>query len=56
MKSALSVYDFLKVIPYQRISAEGATKLSRTVDVLARLEGLPAHAEAALARKRRANR
>jgi len=56
MKSALSVYDFLKVIPYQRISAKGATKLSRTVDVLARLEGLPAHAEAALARKRRANR
>ena len=56
VKSALSVYDFLKVIPYQMISAEGATKLSRTVDVLARLEGLPAHAEAALARKRRANR
>ena len=56
MKSALSVYDFLKIIPYQHITAEGAAKLSRTVDVLARLEGLPAHAEAALARKRRARR
>jgi histidinol dehydrogenase len=50
MKSSLSVYDFLKVIPYQSISDAGAAKLSKTVDILARAEGLPAHADAALAR------
>ncbi len=53
MKSSLSVYDFLKIIPYQRISRVGAARLSTVVDVLARAEGLPAHAEAALARTRR---
>ncbi len=50
MKSSLSVYDFLKIIPYQKISEAGAAKLSQTVDILARAEGLPAHADAALAR------
>jgi histidinol dehydrogenase len=53
MKSSLSVYDFLKIIPYQRISESGAAKLSRVVDILARAEGLPAHADAALARTRK---
>ncbi len=53
MRSSLSVYDFLKIIPYQSISEAGAVKLSRVVDVLARSEGLPAHAEAALIRSRR---
>jgi len=53
MKSSLSVYDFLKIIPYQCISRTGAARLSRVVEVLARAEGLPAHAEAALARTRR---
>lgn len=52
MKSSLSVYDFLKIIPYQCISRIGAARLSKVVDVLARAEGLPAHAEAALARTR----
>jgi histidinol dehydrogenase len=53
MKSSLSVYDFLKIIPYQCISRTGAARLSKVVDVLARAEGLPAHAEAALARTRK---
>ena len=53
MRSSLSVYDFLKIIPYQSISEEGAVKLSRIVDILARSEGLPAHAEAAMTRSRR---
>jgi histidinol dehydrogenase len=50
MKSCLSVYDFLKVIPYQKISEVGAAKLSKVAGILARAEGLPAHADAALAR------
>lgn len=50
MKSALSVYDFLKVIPYQNLNLNGVRELSGVVDVLARSEGLPAHARAALAR------
>ena len=53
MKSSLSVYDFLRIIPYQKISEAGAAKLSRTVDILARAEGLPAHADAALAHVRK---
>ncbi len=50
MRSSLSVFDFLKVIPYQGINRDGAAKLSRVVDVLARAEGLHAHADAAVAR------
>ena len=53
MKSALSVYDFLKVMPYQSLTSAGASKLSATVDTMARSEGLPAHADAALMRVRR---
>jgi histidinol dehydrogenase len=53
MRSTLSVYDFLKMIPYQSISSNGVKELAGTVDILARSEGLPAHAEAAMARKRR---
>jgi histidinol dehydrogenase len=56
MRSSLSVYDFLKIIPYQSISEAGAVKLSRIVNVLARSEGLPAHAEAALTRSRRVSK
>jgi histidinol dehydrogenase len=57
MRSSLSVYDFQKIIPYQSISDEGAAKLSKVVDILARTEGLPAHADSALARaERRAKR
>lgn len=53
MRSSLGVYDFLKIIPYQSISAAGAAGLSRTVQTIALAEGLPAHAEAALARARK---
>ena len=53
MKSSLSVYDFLKILPYQSISSRGAKKLSPVVDVIARVEGLSAHAEAAAQRARR---
>jgi histidinol dehydrogenase len=56
VKSSLTVGDFLKVIPYQELSASGAGKLSKTVETLARSEGLPAHAEAALARARKVKR
>ena len=53
MKSALTVYDFLKVIPYQEITEKGALKLAGVVDTMARSEGLPAHADAAVLRTRR---
>lgn len=56
MRSSLSVYDFLKIVPYQSISARGSRSLAAVVDVLARSEGLPAHAEAALERTRRSAR
>lgn len=55
MRSALSVFDFLKIIPYQSISARGAAELSGIVKTMALAEGLPAHADAALARARRVN-
>ncbi len=53
MKSALSVYDFLKVMPYQSISPTGVARLAGAVDILARAEGLSAHADAAMMRKRK---
>ena len=53
MKSALTVYDFLKIIPYQSISKEGADELAETVEVIAKAEGLSAHAHAAKLRSRR---
>jgi histidinol dehydrogenase len=56
VKSSLTVYDFLKLIPYQQLTALGARKLSKTVETLARSEGLPAHAEAALARAKKVRR
>lgn len=56
MRSTLSVYDFLKIIPYQEISQSGVEELAGTVDILARYEGLPAHADAAMTRRRRMRR
>jgi len=53
MKSSLSVYDFLKIIPYQSISSEGARRLADVVEQVARAEGLPAHAHAATLRARK---
>lgn len=45
--SSLSVYDFLKVMPYQTITREGAKSLAPVVAEIANAEGLPNHAIAA---------
>jgi len=50
MKSSLSTYDFVKIVPYQMLTRKGASKLSETVRLMALSEGLPAHADAACAR------
>jgi histidinol dehydrogenase len=49
-KSALSVYDFLKIVPYQELTQSGARQLAPVVEKLAMAEGLPNHAAAARAR------
>lgn len=46
-RSALSVYDFLKIVPYQQLSVQGAATLAPVVTALAEVEGLPNHAIAA---------
>ncbi|MCJ7488576.1 MAG: histidinol dehydrogenase [Thermoplasmata archaeon] len=46
-RSALSVYDFLKIVPYQQLSVQGAATLAPVVTALAEAEGLPNHAIAA---------
>jgi len=53
MKSGLTVYDFLKIIPYQSVTQEGAHELSDIVEVIAKAEGLDAHANAAKMRRRK---
>lgn len=50
MKSALSVYDFQKLVPYQCLNGKGARALAGVVSTLALSEGLPAHSKAALIR------
>lgn len=55
MRSALGVYDFLKTIPYQLVNFQGVKELAGTVEVMALSEGLPAHAQAAIARMRRSS-
>jgi len=55
MKSALAVYDFLKIIPYQSVTQEGAQELSDIAEVIAKAEGLDAHANAAKMRRKKAN-
>jgi histidinol dehydrogenase len=49
-RSALSVYDFVRTIPYQRLTRKGAKRLAPVVAEMAKAEGLPAHASAANAR------
>jgi histidinol dehydrogenase len=44
--SALSVQTFLRVLPYQRVSAEGLRAMAASAIELARAEGLGAHARA----------
>ncbi len=53
MRSTLCVYDFQKTISYQSLSMPGVRELSGVVATLARSEGLPAHADAVMARMRR---
>jgi histidinol dehydrogenase len=48
--SGLSVVDFQKSIPFQFLTARGATILAPVVDAIATAEGLPAHVAAAKAR------
>ena len=50
-QSALSVFDFIRSVPYQQLTREGAGKLARVTATMAMAEGLPAHARAANARK-----
>jgi len=47
--SGLSVLDFVRWTSWQRVSPEGAARLSADTETLARAEGLFAHAEAAAA-------
>jgi histidinol dehydrogenase len=54
--SGLSALDFLRFFTWQEIDAEGAAGLAPTVEALAVSEGLPAHAEAARARRSGAKR
>lgn len=56
MKSALSVYDFVKIVPYQELSKRGAKELVTVVEPLALSEGLPAHAAAARMRAEKVRR
>ncbi|UCE45722.1 MAG: histidinol dehydrogenase [Methanobacteriota archaeon] len=48
--SALSVSDFVKIVPYQQITRKGAGRLAPIAVSLAEAEGLTAHASAAKAR------
>ena len=49
-RSALSVYDFVKTVPYQQLTRKGAEKLAPVAAAMAEAEGLSAHASAARAR------
>ena len=48
--SALSVSDFVKIVPYQQITREGAGRLAPIAVSLAEAEGFTAHASAVKAR------
>jgi len=49
--SSLSTLHFLRMYTWQEISPEGAAAMSPAVERMAEAEGLPAHAEAARARR-----
>jgi histidinol dehydrogenase len=49
-RGGLSVSDFMKVISVQQLSRKGLKRLAPTIELLARTEGLRAHAESILAR------
>jgi histidinol dehydrogenase len=49
-RGGLSVFDFVKLITVQELSAKGLRSISHTVESLAETEGLQAHAESIRAR------
>ena len=51
-RAGLSVYDFLKILPYQQLTTKGAATLAPVAALMAEAEGLPNHAEAARLRSR----
>jgi histidinol dehydrogenase len=51
--SSLSTLDFLRMYTWQEITPQAADEMSRSVERMAIAEGLPGHAEAAMARRRR---
>ena len=50
MRSSLSTYDFLKIVPYQALTRQGASTLVGTTELMSCAEGLPGHAQAAAMR------
>lgn len=42
-RGGLSVYDFVKIMTVQQLSAEGLRRIAPAIECLARAEGLPAH-------------
>lgn len=42
-RGGLSVYDFVKIMTVQQLSAEGLSRIAPSIECLARAEGLPAH-------------
>lgn len=52
-RAGLSVDDFVRKPTHQEVTGEGVRRLARTVETLAKAEGLDAHAESVAARRRR---
>jgi histidinol dehydrogenase len=50
-RGGLSTADFVKCISVQSIGRRGFLRLAKSVEILARAEGLPAHAHALEARR-----
>jgi len=53
-RGGLSVFDFVKVMTVQNLSASGLRRIAKTVECLAETEGLPAHAHSVRVRANRA--
>lgn len=53
-RGGLSVLDFVKLVTVQKLSYRGLQQIARTVEYLAEIEGLPAHAESIRVRRQNA--
>ena len=53
-RGGLSVMDFVKLVTVQTLSKNGLRRIAKTVECLAEVEGLPAHAESVRVRYRSA--